>query len=503
MKPSTLPPTSGIRTSTMACTSTRAPVSMVLIRAVPVTLTGAPGTTPLMVPVARPSRTGVQVSSRTRVRSPLCRCLTNPGSRANPMVWVVAMVRPSSSFLRASSETSSQPDFASRASQYASSANAPCTSATLHAYSAAMSYERGMPVTLPLASVAGTKFAGAAVAENVSLATRTTLRIGPVAQRLITCDTTDTLAAVLSALPVGDDVLVLAGGSNVVLADDLTGLTVVAVGNTAITVDGAVLRAEAGARWDDVVAAALAHGLGGLECLSGIPGSAGATPIQNVGAYGAEVADTISRVRLLDRTTGTDEWVGPDRLGFGYRHSVLKYQSAIVVLEVEFTLDPGGRSAPLRYGELATKLGVPAGQSADPVRVREAVLALRAAKGMVLDAADHDTWSVGSFFTNPVVEPEVFERLRADTEGAVPHYPAPDGVKLAAGWLVEQSGFGKGYPGPAGPARLSTKHALAMTNRGAATSADLIALARTVRDGVRSRFGIELTPEPVLIGCAL
>lgn len=360
-----------------------------------------------------------------------------------------------------------------------------------------------MPVTLPLAPVAGTNFAGAAVAENVPLAGRTTLRVGPVAQRLITCDTTGSLIEVLSELPVGDDVLVLAGGSNVVLADDLTGLTVVAVANTAITVDGAVLRAEAGASWDDVVVAALAHGLGGLECLSGIPGSAGATPIQNVGAYGAEVADTISRVRLLNRATGSDEWVGPDRLGFGYRHSVLKYQSSMIVLEVEFTLDPAGRSAPLRYGELAGTLGAQPGETADPMRVREAVLALRGAKGMVLDAADHDTWSVGSFFTNPVVSHPVFERLRDDVGGQVPHYPAPDGVKLAAGWLVERSGFGKGYPGPDESARLSTKHALALTNRGSATTADLIALARTVRDGVLGRFGIELTPEPVLIGCAL
>ncbi len=172
-----------------------------------------------------------------------------------------------------------------------------------------------MAATLPLASVAGPNFAGAAVTENVPLAELTTLRIGPVAARLITCDSTAKLADVASALPVGDDVLVLAGGSNVVMADDLTGLTVIAVANTGITVEGAVLRAEAGAVWDDVVATALAHGLGGLECLSGIPGSAGATPIQNVGAYGAEVADTITAVRLLDRATGADEWVRPDEAG--------------------------------------------------------------------------------------------------------------------------------------------------------------------------------------------
>ncbi|WP_409365985.1 UDP-N-acetylmuramate dehydrogenase [Mycolicibacterium canariasense] len=349
----------------------------------------------------------------------------------------------------------------------------------------------------------GESFVGAAVAHDVPLAPLTTLRVGPVADRLITCDTTEKLVGVLRALPIADDVLVLAGGSNVLLADDLTGLTVVAVANTEITVTGATVRAQAGARWDDVVVTALAHGLGGLECLSGIPGSAGATPVQNVGAYGAEVADTISRIRLLDRRTGDDRWVAPAELGFGYRHSVLKNSSRAVVLEVEFALDPDGRSAPLRYGELATALGVTAGDRTDPVRVRDAVLELRAAKGMVLDASDHDTWSAGSFFTNPVVEPAVFERIRAAHPGRVPNYPAPDGVKLAAGWLVEQAGFGKGFPGPDAAAALSTKHALALTNRGRATSADLVELARTVRDGVRNHFGIELTPEPILLGCRL
>ena len=328
------------------------------------------------------------------------------------------------------------------------------------------------------------------------------MRIGPVAGRLITCDTTDRLVATLSELPISDDVLVLAGGSNVVLADDLTGLTVVAVANSAVTVTGPVVRAQAGAVFDDVVATALAHGLGGLECLSGIPGSAGATPIQNVGAYGAEVADTISAVRLLDRRTGIDEWVSPQRLGFGYRHSVLKHQSAVVVTEVEFTLNQDGLSAPLRYGELVGTLAAQPGERVPAGRVREAVLRLRGSKGMVLDAADHDTWSVGSFFTNPVVDDATFERLRAEHD-RVPHYPAPGGVKLAAGWLVERAGFGKGHPGDGAPARLSTKHALALTNRGGAATADILALARAVRDGVRARFGIELTPEPVLIGCAL
>lgn len=342
---------------------------------------------------------------------------------------------------------------------------------------------------------------GVAVAEGVPLAPLTTLRVGPVAARVATCTTTDQVIAAVRA--AGPEALVLAGGSNVVLGDDLADLTVIRLANRAITVDGDRVRAEAGAVWDDVVVASLAHGLGGLECLSGIPGSAGATPVQNVGAYGAEVADTLRRVRLLDRRTGEDRWVSPDELRFGYRTSILKNSSTRVVLEVEFGLDAAGRSAPLRYGELASALGVEPGRRADPAAVRSTVLALRAGKGMVLDDADHDTWSVGSFYTNPVVTRADFERVAATVDRPVPNYPSPDGVKLAAGWLVENAGFGKGYPGPDAPARLSTKHALALTNRGHATSADILTLARTVRDGVKAAFGIELTPEPTLIGCRL
>ncbi|MGZ8814285.1 MAG: UDP-N-acetylmuramate dehydrogenase [Mycobacterium sp.] len=344
---------------------------------------------------------------------------------------------------------------------------------------------------------------GASVSTSVPLAPLTTLRVGPVARRLITCDTTQKVVDVTRALGPDSDALVLAGGSNVVLADDMADLTVVLLANTEITVEDNVVRAEAGAAWDDVVVTSLAHGLGGLECLSGIPGSAGATPVQNVGAYGAEVADTIRRARLLNRRTGEDRWVPPSALQFGYRTSILKHSSAATVLEVEFELNPDGRSAPVRYGELANALGAEPDSRVDATRVRDAVLALRARKGMVLDEADHDTWSVGSFFTNPVVTPAVFEQLQSRAEADVPNYPAPDGVKLAAGWLVERAGFGKGYPGDDAPARLSTKHALAVTNRGGATTADVIALARAVRDGVRTTFGIELTPEPILLGAAL
>jgi UDP-N-acetylmuramate dehydrogenase len=354
--------------------------------------------------------------------------------------------------------------------------------------------------------VVGTLFAGARVDEDVPLAPLTTLRVGPVASRVITCTSTEQVVTTLRQLDGQRcrPLLVLAGGSNLVIADTLSDLTVVRLATTNISVDGNIVRVEAGAVWDDVVTAAIEHGLGGLECLSGIPGSAGATPVQNVGAYGVEVADTITRVRLLDRHSGAVNWIPPSKLHFGYRSSVLKHSEEAVVLEVEFALDASGRSAPLRYGELITALDAAADARADPAVVREAVLGLRTRKGMVLDPADHDTWSVGSFFTNPVVAPEFYERLAQRAERPVPHYPAPAGVKLAAGWLVEQAGFGKGYPDlDAARCRLSTKHALALTNRGGATAEDVVSLARTVRDGVRDVFGITLTPEPVLVGCAL
>ncbi|MET0898049.1 MAG: UDP-N-acetylmuramate dehydrogenase [Mycobacterium sp.] len=352
----------------------------------------------------------------------------------------------------------------------------------------------------------GSVFGGAAVAENVPLAPMTTLRVGPVARRVITCTTSEQAVETLRTL-ADDHPLVLAGGSNVLISDHLTDLTVVRLASPRISVEGSVIRADAGAVWDEVVVAAVAAGLGGLECLSGIPGSTGATPVQNVGAYGAEVSDVLTRVRLLDRRSGEVRWVGGDELGFGYRTSILKHPTepgpSPVVLEVEFALDGSGRSAPLRYGELSSTLGVAAGDRADPGQVREAVLALRRRKGMVLDAGDPDTWSAGSFFTNPVVSADDFEQLQAAAAGPVPNYPAGEAIKLAAGWLVEHAGFGKGFPGPGAPAALSGKHALALTNRGTATSGDVLALARQVRDGVHAAFGIWLEPEPVLVGCVI
>ena len=349
---------------------------------------------------------------------------------------------------------------------------------------------------------------GARVRASVPLAELTTLRVGGPAT-VAECASTEALVATVRALDVaGVPVLLLAGGSNLLIGDDGFDGVVVRVANDGVDIGADAVVAEAGASWDAVVAATVAAGLGGLECLSGIPGSSGASPVQNVGAYGVEVASLLRRVRLLDRASGDIRWVGPAELGFGYRTSVLKHRDDAVVLAVEFALDPSGRSAPLRFGELAKVFGAAEGETRPVDEVRAAVLRLRAGKGMVLDPADHDTWSAGSFFTNPVVAADrVDEILAAITahvgDVTVPTYPAPDGVKFSAGWLIERAGFAKGFPGPDAAAGLSTKHTLALTNRGSATAADLVALARTVRDGVAERFGIVLEPEPVTVGVTL
>jgi UDP-N-acetylmuramate dehydrogenase len=343
-----------------------------------------------------------------------------------------------------------------------------------------------------------------------SLAPHTTLRVGGPADRLLVARTAgEVVEAVRAADAAGEPLLLLGGGSNVVIADEGVPGVALLVRSTGHTVeplpDGAVLvTVEAGEDWDALVAATVGMGLGGLECLSGIPGSTGATPVQNVGAYGVEVADVLVDVDLYDRRAGELRLHVPTaELGLGYRASVLKHRDDAVVLRVRFRLRPDGTSAPIRYPELARALGVAPDTTVAAGAARMAVLDLRRGKGMVLDPADHDTWSVGSFFTNPVVPAAEFDRIRNEVEGPVPNYPAPDGVKLAAGWLVERAGFPRGYPGDGAPVRLSTKHALALTNRGGARAADVIALARTVRDGVRTTFGVDLVPEPILIGCAL
>lgn len=356
---------------------------------------------------------------------------------------------------------------------------------------------------------------GADLAYDTPLSEHTTLRLGGTARAMLTCRSTDTLVACVRRLDAaGLKTLLLASGSNLVIADGALDLIVVRIATTGLSMihrngQQAVVRVEAGADWDQVVAQTVAAGLGGLECLSGIPGSAGATPVQNVGAYGIEVEALLSRVQLLRRDTGEVCWVEPAALELGYRTSKLKYSDHALVLAVEFTLTTDGLSAPLRYRELYERLGAAAAERRNAASVRQAVLALRAAKGMVLNHSDHDTWSAGSFFTNPVVDNRTLQRIKVTAAGLLggavnmPTFPDPSGTKLSAAWLIERAGFSKGYPGPAAPVSLSTKHALALTNRGNGTTSDLLALARQVRDGVEAKFGVRLQPEPVLIGCKL
>ena len=276
------------------------------------------------------------------------------------------------------------------------------------------------------------------------------------------------------------------------------------------SLDGTSLELAAGEIWTDAVARTVEAGLAGIECLAGIPGSAGATPIQNVGAYGQEVSSTITEVVAYDRRTGETVTLANEDCGFSYRHS--RFKSAperYVVLRVRFSLeDAEGLSAPLRYAETARALGVEAGDRVPLASARETVLKLRAGKGMVLDPEDHDTWSAGSFFTNPILTDKDFAAFRARVRERLgdgvepPAYPAGEGhTKTSAAWLIDKSGFTKGYGD--GPARISTKHTLALTNRGSATTEDLLALAREVVVGVHDAFGITLVNEPVTVGVSL
>jgi UDP-N-acetylmuramate dehydrogenase len=366
---------------------------------------------------------------------------------------------------------------------------------------------------------------------QVSLAAYTTLGIGgPAATFLEPSDETGLTSAVRSADERGEPVLVLGGGSNVVVADDGFPGTVIRVATRGITIAdadggaaagpapaaGAVtMTVAAGEDWDTVVARCAGEGLAGLECLSGIPGLAGATPIQNVGAYGQEVADTITAVRAYDRQRHDVVEIPAAECGFAYRTSAFKRAAGrFVVLAVTFRLSRGALSGPIRYPELATTLGVAPGERVPIGEARSAVLKLRARKGMVLDAGDPDSRSAGSFFTNPVLTSAEFaavgERARraCGPDTRVPHFPAGDGqVKVPAAWLIERAGFRKGYQPPAGPpgaaARISSKHTLALINPGDATAAGLLALAREIRDGVRATFGVTLVIEPVLVGLTI
>jgi UDP-N-acetylmuramate dehydrogenase len=342
----------------------------------------------------------------------------------------------------------------------------------------------------------------------------TTLRLGGPARRLERAGSEEELLdAVRAADASGEPLLLLAGGSNVVVADDGFDGAVVQVATRGIERvelrDGRVwLDVAAGEDWDALVAACVADGLAGIEALSGIPGSVGATPIQNVGAYGQDVSATVSAVRVLDRRTGAVEDLPPQACGFAYRSSAFKGRDTHAVLAVTFTLARTATGEPLRYAELARALDVEVGAAAPLDEVREAVLRLRRGKGMVIDPEDPDSVSAGSFFTNPIVEAEDFgalERRAAERLGAgarPPRFPEPDGrVKTSAAWLIERAGFSKGYG--EGRIGISRKHALALVNRGGGTTAELVALAAEIAGGVRDAFGVELRPEPTLVGVSL
>ncbi|HSP38937.1 MAG TPA: UDP-N-acetylmuramate dehydrogenase [Frankiaceae bacterium] len=339
------------------------------------------------------------------------------------------------------------------------------------------------------------------VSESVPLAPLTTLQLGGPARRLLEVDSADDLVqAVRDVDRSGEPLLLIGGGSNLVLPDEGFPGTVVLIRTRGVERMGNALVVAAGEPWDALVARSVTEQLAGMECLSGIPGLTGATPVQNVGAYGQEVAQTVTAVRAYDRHADeVVELTGSD-CGFSYRSSRFKAEfDRYVILEVRFELRPGTDSEPIRYGELARALQVEAGDRAPLTEVRSTVLRLRKSKGMVLDPQDQDSVSAGSFFTNPMLTREQFEDLQTRTGAQVASYPEPDGrVKVAAAWLISQAGFDKGYGD--GPARISTKHSLALTNRGGATTADLLRLAREVRDGVREKTGIELVNEPVVVG---
>jgi UDP-N-acetylmuramate dehydrogenase len=358
----------------------------------------------------------------------------------------------------------------------------------------------------------------------VNLADCTTLRLGGPARRFVRAGTeAELIEEVRAADAAREPVLILGGGSNLVVADAGFPGTVIQVATHGFSSDGepGLVTVAAGEDWDAVVARAVAEGLAGLECLSGIPGRAGATPIQNVGAYGQEVAQTITGVRVLDRTTGDVLQLPAAQCGFGYRTSRFKADDAgrFVVLSVTFRLAVQTLSMPVRYAELATSLGVRVGDQADSTEVRAAVIELRQGKGMVIDAADPDTRSAGSFFLNPVLDEATMDvlekaaRARCGEDTRVPRFEAgPGQVKVPAAWLIERAGFGKGYRLDDG-ARISSKHTLALVSTGSpstgsassgpASTAALIALAAHIRDGVYDAFGVSLSPEPVLVGVTL
>jgi UDP-N-acetylmuramate dehydrogenase len=334
------------------------------------------------------------------------------------------------------------------------------------------------------------------------LAELTTLRLGGPATQLVTASSADELVDAVRACDAAHEpMLILGGGSNLVVADDGWPGTVVLVRTSGIDWGGSddgesiAVTVQAGVNWDAFVAITIREGWSGLAAMSGIPGLTGATPVQNVGAYGSEVSDVISAMTVLDRVTGEVEVWPPHRCGFGFRTSAFKHTDRYVVLDVTFTLRRSRDSAPVRYLEVARQLGVEPGEVAPSEAVREVVLGLRRGKGMLLDPDDHDTWSVGSFFVNPFVP------LNAAPPGC-PQWTVDEQLKLSAAWLIENAGFPKGYGllRGRGTVAVSTKHSLALTNRGGATTAELLDLGREIRAGVEDRFGVRLRPEARLAG---
>jgi UDP-N-acetylmuramate dehydrogenase len=343
------------------------------------------------------------------------------------------------------------------------------------------------------------------IQENVPLAPLTTIGIGGPARFFLRAGNVDELREGLAwAREQNHAVFILGGGSNLLISDSGFDGLVIQIDIRGITVESedefAMVKAGAGEPWDPFVAHAVANRWAGIECLSGIPGSTGATPIQNVGAYGQDVSETIARVEALDRTTDRVIWFTNWDCRFGYRSSLFKNyeRERYVVLSVTFRLRIGGK-ATIKYPELQ-KFVDERGVAADDLQgVREAVIAIRKRKGMVIDASDPDTRSDGSFFMNPVISGEEYLRFAAIAPDA-PHFGSGDEIKLSAAWLIEHAGFHKGFVH--GNVGLSSKHTLAVINRGGGTAAEVVELVRMVQEGVREKFGIEIHPEPNFIGLA-
>jgi UDP-N-acetylmuramate dehydrogenase len=333
----------------------------------------------------------------------------------------------------------------------------------------------------------------------ISLAPLTTLGVGGPAKRFATFETVGELRALLAT---DDKILILGGGSNVVIGDaGWDGLVIQPASNAVTRIglfeDFAVISAFAGVVWDDFVAQMVGEGLAGLECLSGIPGLVGATPMQNVGAYGQEVADTIVFVRAYDRQSSEIVKFEAAECGFAYRTSRFKGDARYIIFEVRFRLPRRTESMPLHYAELTKALGIAAGGTAPLQQVRDTVISLRRSKGMVVDANDPDSRSAGSFFTNPIVDAATALAVETRAGAKPPQWPNGDQIKLAAAWLIERAGFAKGFT--RGNVGISHKHALALVNRGNASAAELLALADEIIAGVHDRFGIRLVPEPVIV----